>query len=289
MKKIILLLLAFLIVFTGVMPVYALESGLISFSIEPICPDQKDKFLGINVELDDTYSNSTMLVAFYMNGKLTKLTPYDVSSKKEFTFDPTLTRDKKATPNLFQQETLIYTYSTIKSPSGNYFKDLTPDEIKIFIWDKTTLKPKTLCDNVLTPDVIKAANADVVESLSIIPEATERIRNRFLVWPEDVEDGLAETWDEHLFAIMDHLDACAEQATEDAETHLMTSLYAQSQYYDDLSQVRKLANNLTAQEQQTMDDLLSGSLNPVDFPTKYYNALNYAMKFLDFSLSDIYS
>ncbi len=289
MKKIILLLLAFLIVFTGVMPVYALESGLISFSIEPICPDQKDKFLGINVELDDTYSNSTMLVAFYMNGSLTKLTPYDVSSKKEFTFDPTLTRDKKKTPNLFQQETLVNTYDTVTTSSGKYFADQTPDKIKIFTWDKTTLKPKTLCDDVLTPDVIKAANADVVESLSIIPEATKHIRNKCLVRPEDVEDGSAETWDENLFAIMDHLDACAKQATEDAETHLMTSLYAQSQYYDDLSQVRKLANNLTAQEQETMDFILKGTLKPSEFPTEYYNALINAMKFLDFSLSDIYS
>ena len=287
MKKNILLLLAFLIVFTGVMPVYALESGL-SFSIEPICPDQKDKFLGINVELDDTYSNSTMLVAFYMNGSLTKLTPYDVSSKKEFTFDSTLDRvrpvGEKQAP-IEKQETCIKTY-VVKN--GTHI-DQTPDKIKIFTWDKTTLEPKTLCDDVLTPDVIKAANADVVESLSIIPEATKHIRNKCLVSPEDVEDGSAETWDKQLFAIMDHLDACAKQATEDAETHLMTSLYAQSQYYDDLSQVRKLTNNLTPQEQETMDYILDGTLDPSEFPTEYYNALINAMKFLDFSLSDIYS
>lgn len=269
MKKIFALVLVTVLLFVNSVSVFALGSGVSSFSINPIDADQKHKYIKINITAPKKQSNSKLLVGFYVDGTLTKLTAFDVSSKTSF------------------KNQQIQTSVLVKTPSGNYYKDLTPDEIKIFTWNKNSLAPKTLCDNVLTPAVIKKANAEVVESLSIIPEATEFIRNEFLIWEEDVEDGVAETWDKNLFNIMDQLDECSKKAIEEAETHLMTSLYAQVQYYDDLSQIRVFANKLSEQEQKTMDKLLSGSLDPIEFPTKYYDALNNAMKFLDFSLTEI--
>lgn len=269
MKKIFALVFVTVLLFVNAVSVFALGSGVSSFSINPIDADQKHKYIKINITAPKKQSNSKLLVGFYVDGTLTKLTPFDISSQTSF------------------ENQQIQTSVLVKTPSGNYYKDLTPDEIKIFTWDKTSLKPKTLCYNALTHDVITKANAEVVESLSIIPEATEFIRNEFLVWEEDVEDGIAETWDENLFIIMDKLDECSIKATEDAETHLMTSLYAQVQYYDDLSQIRVYANKLSKQEQKTMDKLLSGGLDPIEFPTKYYDALNNAMKFLDFTLTEL--
>ncbi len=282
MKKIILLLLVFSIVFAGVMPTYALESGVKSFDITPICANQKDRYLGINIELDKTYNNATMFVAFYMDGKLTNLTPFDVSAKKEFIFDSTLPRDKNKPNYIFKQETAIKAYTV----QNGAFKDQTPDKIRIFTWDKTSLAPQTLCDNVLTQDVIDNANAQVVKSLSIVPEATQHIRKNFLDTQEDVEDGFATEWDEHLFSIMDYIDKCAIGALEDSKEHLLTSLFAQTRYETELSNIRALYSKTTQAEKKKMEKILNGSLDPTEFPTKYYDALNNSMKFLDFSLTE---
>ncbi len=299
MKKTIALMLIFVMMLTSTIHTYALESGVKSFSIEEIRPDQKDKFLGINVKLDDTYSNSTMLVAFYTNGKLTKLTPYDVSSKKEFTFDPTLTRDKKKTPNIYQQETLINTYVTVKTSSGNYFVDQTPDEIKIFTWDKSTLKPKTICSNVLTDEVKLKANAKVISSLQTVLEATFYIRENELDYEEDYLDGIVDEWDEHIFPILDYVDYCAANAIIEAggeveenynipptdsttEIKLLTSLYAQERFSEEISKIGALLRQTTERE---LNKLLSFTDAGV-LEEEYYTALNNGLKFLDITLTD---
>jgi len=264
MKKIIMLLLAVIMLFANCTPSLALESGVSEFSITPIRANQKDKYIKINVTAPSIQANSKMLVAFYIDGKLTSLTPIDISSNTKIS-------DKQ-----------ISTGGLVKDPNGNYYEDLTPEKIKIFTWDQTTLKPKTLCDNVLTKEVIDKANEEVVEMLKIIPEATQFIRENHLTWESDVEDGIADSWDTHLFPIMDYIDLCAEGALEDAESHLLTSLFAQERYKDELNNIRRLFSQAPAEQKSKITDLI----NATKLGKDYYNALDSAMKFLDFSLTN---
>lgn len=259
-----------LIIFSSFVTTYALESGVTGFSITPIRPDFKDKFVYVNLTAPQTRANSKILVSFFTDGVLTRITPLDISSKTGFA-------NQK-----------INTYVTIKDPLGNYFLDQTPDEIKIFTWDQNNLVPKTLCDNVLTHEVIDAANANVVESLALIPEATKLIRETRLITEEEYLAGTAEEWDNYIWNIMDYLDSCAEKCLEDSREHLITSLY-------DLDQVRALANEAPTRQKNKLKTLMEENntteikeedrINGIGIPKKYFDAMNNAMKFLDFSLT----
>ena len=94
-------------------------------------------------------------------------------------------------------------------------------------------------------------------------------------------DGLEDSWDSHLFPIMDHIDNCAKGALRDAGSHLVTSLYAQNKYKQDISDIRSLLN---AAPPEQRDKLLSFK-DPENLESKYYDALIKASRFLDFSLT----
>lgn len=167
LKKVLSLILTIILVASSIVTTFALESGVESFSITSIKADQKHKYLYVTIEAPKTHANSKLLVGFYTKGVLTRLTPFDISTKTKFA-------NQK-----------INTYVTIKDPSGNYFLDQTPDEIKIFTWDQNSLAPKTLCDNVLTNEVITAANAEVVESLETVTRAIGDIEMYHLIPGKD--------------------------------------------------------------------------------------------------------
>ena len=263
-KKIFALMLIFTVIFTGNISSYALESGVTTFSITSIRANFKDKYIKVNITVPKTVSNGRLLVAFYdENHKLLSVTPLDISTKTSF---------KNLQINAYEDPA-----------SGTDYIDRTPEIIEIYTWNKNNLAPKTLCDNVLTPKVIKEANADVVESLRLVPEATAFIRDNHLTWEEDVLEGKAETWDTHLFPIMDYIDLCAEGALEDAEDHLVTSLYAQERFKTELSNIRRLFN--TAPKEQK--EKIAGLLDATALGKEYYTALNNSMKFLDFNLTEI--
>jgi len=262
MKRILSFVLTLLMLFSQACSVCALESGVSSFSITAVEPNQKNRYIYVNITAPATREDSTLLMGFFKDGTLTGLTPFDISTEKEF-------KNQK-----------INIAPLVTDENGKYYLDQTPDEIKIFTWNKSSLAPKTLCDNVLTPEVISAANHDVVESLKIVPEATNSIRNNHLTWEEDYLDGAADSWDDHLFPIMDYIDNCAIKAIEDAGTHLLTSPYAQKQYEDELSKIRSLIAAAPSEQKNKLVGLLSSAA----LGNKYYDALENAQKFLDFSL-----
>ncbi len=266
MKKIFMITLATMLIFSSFCSsTYALESGVESFSIDAIQANQKHSYILVNITVPEVQENCNLLVGFFTNGSLTRLTPVDISESRTFT------------------SMKINVYKLVKDPEGNYQADQTPDEIKIFTWDKNSLAPKALCDNVLTPEVIKAANKEVVDSLNIVPQATLYVRENCLDPEEDYINGEADSWDTHLFEIMDYIDFCARQCVLNAENHLITSLYAREQYKDELSEMRKLFNNAPSKQKSKLYDLV----NPTVLPETYYNALANAMKFLDFTLTEI--
>lgn len=279
-KRILASLMVFCVIFSVIFSAHALESGVTKFSITPIEPSQKNKFIYINITAPKTVANGRMLVGFYTDGKLSKLTPLDISTTTTFT--------KKK----------IDTYYTVKDPAGNYFVDQTPDEIKIFTWDKSTLKPKTICSNVLTDEVKLAANAKVISSLQTVLEATLYIRENELDYEEDYLDGIVDEWDEHIFPILDYVDYCAANAiieaggeiTTDAAylladtsgIKLLTSLYARKQYADEISKIGSLLRQATQRE---VNKLLSFTDAGV-LEKEYYTALDNGLKFLDITLTD---
>jgi len=280
MKKLFVFTLILIVTVSSFVTASALESGIEAFSITPIRPNQKDPFVYVNFTVSEVQPDATLLVAFYTNGTLTRLTPFDISEKVLFT----------------NQKINAYIVA-LNSDGVKYRADQTPDEIKFFTWDKTTLAPKTLCDDVLNKEVIDAANKEVLDSLALVPEATEFIRKNRLISEEDFINGNYSDWDTHIYPILDYIDACAVSAEKDAENHLLTSLYAQSLYKGNIDEIRSNMRQTPTRQKNKLIELMSENnkidglseeemLNGIGIPKKYYKALENAGKFLDFSLTE---
>ncbi|MBO5008957.1 MAG: hypothetical protein J6D26_08990 [Clostridia bacterium] len=90
-----------------------------------------------NITVPTTYTDGILLAGFYTNGQMSKLEPLDISSKSKFSVK----------------------YQMTYEDNDGY--PLTPDEIKLFIWNRGNLMPLTIAtesESILTSDIIEAAN-----------------------------------------------------------------------------------------------------------------------------------
>jgi len=196
--------------------VQALDSGVTSASVDEIKHhqpttidgDHSDKPLKINITVPKVYQGATVMAAFYTDGILTGLKEVSISPS---TKEATVTFDLKQ-PN-----------SEEGSP--------TPDSIKIFTWEQGKIKPLANSHEVLTTQVISAANAKIVSNILdyIIGTANKKsitayVRNNINF----------EAQHDKILALMDKMDECARIANQQKETHLLTSEYAIRIFYDDV-------------------------------------------------------
>lgn len=248
------------------LPSSALESGVSSFGVETIKHDQKDRFININITAPETVEGSKMFVAFYLNGRLTKITPLDIAAKKEFS----------------SVKVNVYEILTDEN-GGKYQSDCTPDEIKVFTWGKNNIVPKTLCDNVLTKEVITEANKDVKTLMENALKATDFIRKNHLKYEDDALLEGVPWQDEKLFEVMDHIDNCAKYALGEIDKKLMTSIYVRTKYKDEIDAMRDLFSQVPHNRQMEIENLIS---DPTKFGNDtYYEVFEDALIFLDFTLS----
>ncbi len=248
------------------LPSSALESGVSSFSVETIPRNTFDRFIKFNITAPKTADNSTMFVAFYLNGRLTKITPFDITNENEFS----------------SGEVKVYEVLTDEN-GGKYQSDCTPDEIKVFTWSKNNIVPKTLCDNVLTKEVITEANKDVKVLMETAKKVSKTIRDEQLQGEDDALNMGVPWEDKELYKIMDILYNCSVYCTEEIDKKLMTSIHVRTKFKDEIDEIRSLLSKVSKERKDFIANLMTD-------PTKlgvdgYPEFFNDAQIFLNFSLS----
>ncbi len=183
----------------------ALQDGGASFTIDAIRHDRNSSEpITFSVTVPNTYEGGILLAGFYTDGVLTKTIPLDVSSKTSFTG--------------------LQFQATYKDGDG---LPLTPDRIRLYTWDKNSLKPLTLADDVLTEDVITEANDYTVRYILVHllgennkPNIVEKMRNSVEEHPEYND---SETRFAKVISLLNAMENCARVAYNNRTTMLLTS------------------------------------------------------------------
>lgn len=233
MKKQICILLCVLILIAA-LPVcaQALDNGVSSASIDAInhhqpttiYGDHSDKPLKINITVPKLYSDGTVMAAFYTDGVMKKLVPVNISSttkKATISFDITTGKDDELPP--------------------------TPDSIKLFTWEQGRIKPLAKSHEILTKDVITAANARIVSNILdyILGTSSKKSITKY------VRDNINfETEHDKIDALLDKMDECARLADEKKDKYLLTSEYAIRLFYDDVVAAFESIKNDTVQRDE---------------------------------------
>ena len=133
MKKIISFLLSLVLVGTTCL---ASEPADVEFGFEVEKIEHYDDPtlpLNITVTIPQTFEGGTVLVTFYNNNSVSKVIPLDATAKTESIPFPVRYKDGDGLP-------------------------LTPDRVRLFLWNKGSLKPLAYSKDVLTSSVIETAN-----------------------------------------------------------------------------------------------------------------------------------
>lgn len=219
MKKIVSLVLC-MVLFLCCIPnnSLALSDGVSNVSIGVIKHYQQpsastdfnhsDRPLEITITVPQIYQNSTVMMAFYTDGVMTKMMPVTISSST-----------KKG---------------TVKFDMSNETGDglpPTPDSIKLFTWGTGGLKPITKSHELLTEEVISSANTRIVKYVLeyILGSSTQRSLTQY------IRDNINfEAEHDKIDALLDKMDECAAVAYAVKDTQLLTSEYARRMFFDDV-------------------------------------------------------
>ena len=232
MKKIVSLVLC-MVLFLCCMPnsALALDDGIAKVSIgvinhfkQPSAStdfNHSDRPLEITVTVPEIHKNSTVMVAFYTDGIMTKMMPVTITAstkKGTVTFDMSNETDDGLPP--------------------------TPDSIKLFTWSAGGLKPITKSHELLTSQNITSANTRIVTYVLdyILGVNSKRSVTQY------VRDNINfETEHDKIDTLLDKMDECATVAYAVKDTQLLTSEYARRMFYDD---VMEAFNTLESDEVQ---------------------------------------
>ncbi len=226
-KKLLSLLLAGVLAFGSVGCVSAEELGeceaTISIDILQHYKQPTDRNGGnhppltMTVTIPEEYLDNA-LIGFYTEGQLTRLSKLEAASQE-------------------------FTLTLTKEDGDGLLK--TPDEIKIFVWNKGKLIPLTKSKGLLEPDetgcnlAIQNANYEMIRyflkpfvdngnSLTV----TEFLSENYLSKEEDK--------DLVIKSLLNIMEKCANQAYSYKDTHLLTSEFGRRMFYDELLEVYEL-------------------------------------------------
>ncbi len=183
--------------------------------------NHSDKPLEITITVPQIYQNSTVMMAFYTDGIMTKIMPVTITAsnkKGTVTFDMSNETDDGLPP--------------------------TPDSIKLFTWGTGGLKPLTKSHELLTQQTISSANTRIV---TYILEYILGINSKRSVTNYIRDNINFETEHDKIDALLDKMDECATVAYAVKDTQLLTSEYARRMFYDD---VMEAFNTLESDEVQ---------------------------------------
>ncbi len=207
MKNLICLCLALVLSLSCVANAQDMQSADAVFTISSIRHDRSpDQPLVFSVTLPKTYEDGILFVNMYTNGAFTKTILLDASSGTSFR-------------NL--QVPLTY-----KDGDGHI---LTPDRIKLFVWNKNNLKPLCIQQDVLTDTVIENANSTTVDNILVYllgkngkPNAITRLRTAVI--GKEYAPGETPPREKYLdiLNLLDSMETCANIAYNNRSSVLLT-------------------------------------------------------------------
>lgn len=202
MKRIISVILSLFIIMSCSVG-YAGEMNA-EFSIDTIKNSNDSKEFVLNISLPSAVEGGTLIIAFYTKGICTGIITKDVS-----------------TTSSYKIRNVKYT--------------ITPDEIKLMLWEKGRIKPLSSAQNGLTNEVYQNANKKVLELLKDTPSATNAIRAH--VGEDDTSDTAVE-----IRVILDAIDACVKKAVDGnyGQDELLTSEYCKREFSQDLTGIMNI-------------------------------------------------
>ena len=238
MKKRLYIILACLCLVLPSVNAFAMNA---EFSVTPIKQDLDTKRLSFKVKIPETVADSTLYVAFYTDGVLTLLTPLNSSTGVSFS------------------KTVKYT--------------VTPDDIRLMMWSKGSLKPLSESKDVLTEDVLSQANSLVEELLSMVEDTTDSIRD--MLFPKSRPE------DKEIQEILNAIDACAQKAikADYGKEHLLTSEFCKTMFEDELRNVQTLYSSASSKAKERLKNLYLNYLEP-----EYSDVIEDFMGFFDIKL-----
>ncbi len=219
MKRIISLLLSFVIIMAC--SVACAEELGAEFSIEAIPNNYDGNYLKMNITLPEPVDGGTLIIAFYTDGVCTKIIKRDASSAREFTIDRENDADRK---------------------DAKY--SITPDTIKLMLWEKDKIKPLFSAQNGLTAQVYKTANKEVLELLDNLLPTTGAIR-KLLEGYSNNNENIEATVKTEITNLLDAIDSCAVKATDGGygQNELLTAEYCKREFSKGLIEIQGLYSN----------------------------------------------
>lgn len=160
------------------------------------------------------------LVGFYTEGQLTQLSKLEAASQK-------------------------FTLTLTKEDGDGLLK--TPDEIKVFVWNKGKLIPLTKSTGLLEPDktgcnaAIESANYAMIKNL--LKGFVDTGDNFITVTEFFLLNNYFTSNDTVILRLLEIMENCAIEADKYKNTHLLTSEFGRRIFHDELSEVYELVQN----------------------------------------------
>ncbi len=244
MKRIISVLLS-LIIITSFTMAYAEEMDaqftLLDINTNTALASNK---LSVEITLPDAVEGGTLIIAFYTDGVCTRVIAKDVSATN--------------TVALSRQEFTI-----------------TPNEIKLMLWEKGRIRPLSSAQDALTQEVCKKANNKVLTLLDGLFLTTNAIRS--LIGQSDTSQSATD-----INFLLDAIDACATKAKngEYAQNYLLTSEFCNREFSDELENIQGIFNSFPEGSKTTLENIYSSYLED-----EYVTIIDSFMKFFNIDLN----
>ncbi len=158
---------------------------------------------------NDSGCDATLFVASYFNDEIINIGTYDVN-----------------------ESTVIKDVLVCKISDGTV---VTPDAVKVYMWQKGIIKPLTVSECALTEDKLEAANKTFSDNLSDFKIAFNNLK-----WTEADED------------IVAILNKCMDDVMPLNKKHLLTPEFVQRRYSSEITEAKKLYDAMEENERKSL-------------------------------------
>lgn len=260
MKRIISVLLSLIIIMSCTMA-YAEEMGA-EFSIEAIPNNYDGNYFKMNITLPEPVDGGTLIIAFYTDGVCTKIIKRDASSANEFTIDRKNAADRN---------------------DAKY--SITPDTIKLMLWEKDKIRPLYSAQNGLTAEVYKTANKEVLELLDNLLPTTTAIR-KLLEGYSNKEKDIEAVVKTEITSLIDAIDKCEAKAKKNGygQNELLTAEYCKREFSEELIEIQRLYAKASEESKRVLNNYYSTDLDTNFSGEEYSEVISNFMGFFNIKI-----
>lgn len=165
-------------------------------------------------------TNATLFIASYFEGKLMKLQPFKIteSTKIDYGFECAVNSDTQK----------------------------TPDDVRVYMWQKDTVKPLSKTEYVFSEKNLASANKNFIDRL---PKLKQEIKKKI------TEEGDIET-------IVGILNNCIDDVSKNSDKYLITPEFAQRHYSAQMNSARTIYDAMTSEEKKTLKNHVIYDIDP---------------------------